>query len=56
MYYTFAGDADFEGSHLDRYRRVTPASVQQAARRYLARPRVVLSAVPRGQPELQAVQ
>jgi zinc protease len=56
MYHTFTGNAAYESAALARYRQVTPASVQEAARRYLAAHRVVLSVVPRGQPGLQAVR
>jgi len=55
MNYTFTGDADAGTRNLTRYRRVTPASVQATARRYLSARRVVLSVVPQGQPRLQAV-
>jgi zinc protease len=56
MYHTFTGNAAYQATVLARYRQVTPASVQAAARRYLSAHRVVLSVVPRGQPGLQAVQ
>ena len=49
-YNVMRGDPGFFTQDLDRYRKATPASVQDAARRFL-RPdrRVVLSVVPRGQ-------
>ena len=48
-YNVFIGDPGFFQRDLDRYRRVTPADMQRAAREWL-RPegRVVLSVVPRG--------
>ena len=54
MYYTFTGDADHGSRDLSRYRRVTPGSVQETARRYLSARRVVLSVVPKGESRLQA--
>ena len=54
MYDTFTGDADYGVKTTVRYRRVAPAAVQDAARRYLSAPRVVLSVVPQGQQRLQA--
>jgi zinc protease len=52
-YNVFRGDPDFFGSDLERYRRATPQSVRNAARRYLPFDRrVVLSIVPRGQEPL----
>lgn len=52
-YNVFVGDPGFFDRDLDRYRRVTPAAMQRAAREWL-RPqgRVLLSVVPRGRPEL----
>jgi predicted Zn-dependent peptidase len=41
---------------LARFRAVTPASVQGAARRYLTEGRVVLSVVPQGQTQLQVAE
>jgi zinc protease len=48
-YNVFMGDPGFFHKDLDRYRQVTPAAMQRAAREWL-RPdgRVVLSVVPRG--------
>ena len=49
------GTPDYFQKDLDRYRRVTPADVQQAVRRHLTEAhRVVLSVVPQGKPELAA--
>jgi zinc protease len=51
----FAGTPDYFQRDLDRYRRVTAADVQRAARSYLLQAhRVVLSVVPRGHTELAA--
>jgi len=53
QYNYFVGTPDYFQKDLDRYRRVTRAAVQQAARIYLVAPhRVVLSVVPEGKPEL----
>jgi zinc protease len=52
-YNTDLGDPGYFGRDLDRYRRVTQASLQQAVRRFLDHGRLVaLSLVPRGRPEL----
>ena len=52
-YNVFVGDPGFFERDMDRYRRVTAASVQRAAREWLQHGhRVVLSVVPRGRPEL----
>jgi zinc protease len=52
-YNVFVGDPGFFDRDLERYRRVTPESMQSAARRML-RPdaRVALSVVPRGRAAL----
>src|SRR6184192_1054368 len=56
-YNYFVGTPDYFQQDLDRYRRVTPAAVQRAARTYLTGPhRVVLSVVPQGKPELAVKQ
>jgi zinc protease len=48
-YNVFRGDPGFFAKDLGRYREATPASVRDAARRYLQTDRrVVLSIVPRG--------
>ena len=52
FYNYFVGTPDYFEQDLTRYRRVTRAAVQQAARTYLAAHRVVLSVVPTGQREL----
>ncbi len=53
FYNYFAGTPDYFQQDLDRYRRVTAADVQRAARTYLRDAhRVVLSVVPQGKPEL----
>jgi len=52
-YNIFVGDPGFFHRDLDRYRRVTPASMQRVAREWLDRSRrVLLSVVPRGRTEL----
>jgi len=57
FYNYFVGTPDYFEKDLDRYRKVTAAEVQQAARRYLADAhRVVLSVVPQGKPELGVKQ
>jgi zinc protease len=56
FYSYYVGTADYFQQDLDRYRRVTAADVQRAARTYLRDAhRVVLSVVPQGKPE-QAVR
>jgi zinc protease len=55
MYYTFTGDPDYAPKELAALRRVTPASVQAAARRYLEAPSAVVSVVPKGNTALQAM-
>jgi zinc protease len=53
FYNYFVGTPDYFEQDLARYRRVTPAAVQRAARTFLADAhRVVLSVVPPGKPEL----
>jgi len=53
FYNYFVGTPDYFQSDLDRYRTVSAADVQAAARRYLVDAhRVVLSVVPQGKPEL----
>jgi zinc protease len=52
-YNVFLGDPGFFERDLDRYRRVTPASLQRAAGEWLKpEQRVTLSIVPRGRKEL----
>ena len=55
-YYTRTGDPGYIDEDLDRYRKVTPQSVQQVAQRYLGDGRVVLSVVPQGKTNLQATR
>jgi zinc protease len=50
------GEADYFQRDLDRYRAVTAADVQRVVRQYLLAPRVTLSVVPRGRPELAATK
>jgi zinc protease len=53
-YAVFQGDPAAVQADFDRYAAVTREGVQQAARRWLAGNRVLLSVVPRGQTQLQA--
>lgn len=53
-YYFELGTPDGFQRDLDRYRSVTAAQVQAAARQYLTGARVVVSVVPQGKPELAA--
>jgi zinc protease len=54
-YLYYAGDPGFSERDLARYRALTPADVQRAAREYLhGRHRVAISIVPQGRPELAA--
>jgi zinc protease len=54
--YTFSGNPGCVDDRLARFRAVTPASVQDAARRFLTEGRVVLSMVPQGQTQLQVAE
>jgi len=54
-YYFWTGQPDYFAQDLARYRAVTAADIQRVVRTYLLRPRVVLSVVPEGQPQLAAV-
>jgi zinc protease len=47
-YNTFLGDPGYFTRDLERYRSATPASLREAAAKYLPSGRVVLSVVPRG--------
>lgn len=53
-YYVRLGQPDSFEEHLRRYRAVTAGDIQRVARQYLQAPRVVLSVVPQGHPELAA--
>jgi zinc protease len=53
-YYYQTGEPDSFQKDLDRYRAVTAADVQRAARQYLSGPRVILSIVPQGKREMAA--
>lgn len=53
-YYVRLGQPDSFEADLARYRAVTAQDIQRVARQYLQAPRVVLSVVPRGHPELGA--
>ena len=51
-YNYFAGTPDFLQQDAARYDRVTAADVQRVAAQYLLKPKVVLTVVPQGKPEL----
>ena len=53
-YFVRTGTADGFAAELARYRGVTAADIQRVARKYLQAPRVMLSVVPEGHPELAA--
>ncbi len=53
-YYVRLGHPDGFEEQLRRYRAVSAADIQRVARQYLQAPRVVLSVVPKGHPELGA--
>jgi zinc protease len=53
-YYTLTGDANNVNKQLERYKGITPAEVQAAAKKVLATKKVVLSIVPEGKVELAA--
>ncbi len=53
-YFVRTGHADGFAADLARYRAVTAADIQRVATRYLTLPRVTLSVVPQGKPELAA--
>ncbi|CAN5670648.1 pitrilysin family protein [soil metagenome] len=46
-YATFLGKPDYFQADLDRYRKVTPADVQRAAKNYLTEKRLVMTILPR---------
>ncbi|MEX2583183.1 MAG: pitrilysin family protein [Gemmatimonadota bacterium] len=55
QYYYYTGEPDFAAEDLARYRSLTPADVQAAARDYLLNEsRIVISIVPQGRTELAA--
>jgi len=54
-YLVFAGDSGYVGEDLERYRRVTPTGVAEAARRWLTEAHAVaVSVVPEGRRRLAA--
>lgn len=56
-YFYYTGDPEGVVAELEAYRALTPADIQRVAREYLdGRNRVVISIVPQGQLELQAVE
>lgn len=57
LYYYYTGDPDFASADLSRYRALTTADVQNAARRYLTgQNRIVISIVPEGRTDLAAAE
>jgi predicted Zn-dependent peptidase len=55
MYATYTGDPGYVERDYARYTAVTPQGVRDAVRRYLGPNRIVLSVVPQGQNDLQAM-
>jgi zinc protease len=53
-YYVRLGQPDSFEEHLRRYRAVSAQDIQRVAKQFLQAPRVVLSVVPQGHPELGA--
>jgi len=53
-YYSYTGDPGNINKQMDFYQGITPAEVLEVAKKYLAKPDVVLSIVPTGKPELAA--
>jgi zinc protease len=51
-YNYFAGTPDYIQQDVARYDRVTAADVQRVAAQYLTKPKIVLTVVPQGKPEL----
>jgi zinc protease len=52
LYNYYVGEPDFFQKDLDRYEQVTAADILRVAKEYLGKPRVVLTVVPEGKPEL----
>ncbi len=55
-YWSLTGDTENVNRELERFRDLTPAEVLAVARRVYGKPRVVLSVVPAGKPDLAAQQ
>ncbi len=55
-YYCQTGDPGNINKQMDLYKGMTPAEVLAAAKKYLTQPRVTLSVVPTGKPELAAAR
>lgn len=53
-YFTLTGDANNFNTQLDRFKGITPAEVLSVAKKIYSSPKVALSAVPQGKPELAA--
>jgi zinc protease len=54
-YFVRTGTADGFAAELARYRAVSAADILRVAKQYLQAPRVILSVVPQGHPELAAL-
>jgi zinc protease len=52
FYNYFVGTPDYVQQDAARYERVTAADVQRVARKYLAKPKVVLTVVPEGKTDM----
>jgi zinc protease len=55
-YWTLTGDAENMNRELDRFKDITPEEVLAVARKIYGQPKVVLSVVPEGRPDLAAQQ
>jgi zinc protease len=53
-FYSYTGDPKHINTQMDFYKDITPQEVQSVAKKYLSQPKVVLSIVPVGKPELAA--
>jgi zinc protease len=53
-YYSYTGDPANYNLQLELYKGITPAEVLSVAKKYLTQPKIVLSIVPTGKPELAA--
>ena len=53
-YFNYTGDPHTINRQMDLYKDITPAEVLATAKKYLSKPRVVLSVVPTGKPDLAA--
>jgi predicted Zn-dependent peptidase len=53
-FYSYTGNPGNINTQMDLYKGITPAEVRSTAKKFLSRPRMVLSVVPLGKPELAA--